>query len=373
MIKKIGFFLLIFATLIFQSEGVVSAQETEITPGALEPITPSAGGNILWDTSHGVYLDFSPSGWYSELAAAVTAQGFTVDENNSGVLNLNLSNYEIIVVNVTSAWNSAYSSAEVTAIQNFVNGGGGLLIMGDNADPIVPNSNVNPVAQIFGTTVGLSTISPSTINITNLTAHPIFASVSQFSMHRAGQISGNTPSSEEAWADTGEAVVTVAEPESGRVVVLDDANTWAEPYFTNVDNQLFSENVFAWLGDAEASISCILEQDLARTGGNLEFDYLLATANPATWTVWLVLLNPPFAVPILSAPLPIINPPISPSFSIPLAGFGTVGALTVVTTSTDGVICSDWDIVNTGAPSAGGGSLQELRELSARPNGLLPQ
>ena len=158
MIKKIGFFLLIFATLIFQSEGVVSAQETEITPGALEPITPSAGGNILWDTSHGVYLDFSPSGWYSELAAAVTAQGFTVDENNSGVLNLNLSNYEIIVVNVTSAWNSAYSSAEVTAIQNFVNGGGGLLIMGDNADPIVPNSNVNPVAQIFGTTVGLSTI-----------------------------------------------------------------------------------------------------------------------------------------------------------------------------------------------------------------------
>ena len=118
---------------------------------------------------------------------------------------------------------------------------------------------------------------------------------------------------------------------------------------------------------------CILEQELTFGGGSLTMGYLVGTQVQATWTVWLVLLNPPFAIPLWSVPLPILHPPITPDVSFLLAGFGTVAAFTVLTTSNDGVICSDWDTVNTGPPSEGGGSLQDLRELLARPDGLLPR
>ena len=59
-----------------------------------------------------------------------------------------LTRFLAIVVCLGSAWDSAYSTAEVNAITNYVGSGGGLLIMGDNTD--CPNGNVQPVATPFG-------------------------------------------------------------------------------------------------------------------------------------------------------------------------------------------------------------------------------
>jgi hypothetical protein len=55
------------------------------------------------------------------------------------------------------------------------------------------------------------------------------------------------PSSEEAWADTGEVVVTLAESGLGRVVVLGDTGVFANSHLSDEHNQLFAENIFSWL------------------------------------------------------------------------------------------------------------------------------
>ena len=111
---------------------------------------------------------------------------------------------------------------------------------------------------------------------------------------------------------------------------------------------------------------CTLEQELSYSGGTLTMGYNLGTTMPARWSVWLVLLDPPVAIQAWSVPLPIIDPLITPDVSFPLAGFGTAGALTVLSTPADGVICSDWDTVDTGPMSEGGVSLRELRESIPR-------
>jgi len=241
----VGVLSLLSYPIYAETDVTTASPLAENIPTIIEPITQeSNGGNVFWDTSHGIYFDYSPSGRFSSLKSLLENTGYAVDENNSGILNLDLDNYDVIVICVGSADNSVYSADEVTAIENFVNGGGGLLIMGDNTD--MNNQNISPISEAFGTTLGISHISPFDVYITNITAHAIFTGVSQIYMKAAGENSGVPPSSEEAWVNQNDALVTVAEP-CGRVVSLGDINLMDNTYISNSDNQLFSENVFDWL------------------------------------------------------------------------------------------------------------------------------
>jgi hypothetical protein len=269
----------------------------------LDPITPAgAVGNVLWDTSHGIYYNYRPSGDYSSLSSALAALGYAIDENSSGVLSLDLSAYSIVVVCLGSAWDSAYSPAEVSALVDYVNSGGGLFIMGDNDD--CPNANINPVAEAFGTTAGLSDVFPQNLYVTNLTSHPIFAGISSIFMRSAGELVRNSaPSSEEAWADTGEVVVTVAESGLGRVVVLGNIDSFGNYYLPFEDNQVFAENIFHWLYPLPVCYIKANDSDgplTVSTGSNLrvtvELDasghtdnadwFVLADAGTAGWYFW---------------------------------------------------------------------------------------
>jgi len=251
---KVAKILMAFLLIgLFSIFSISAYAETDVTTGlapsetAQEPLEPikvqAPGGNILWDTYHGIYFEYSPSNRYSTLTSILTSSGYTMDENASGILNLNLNNYDIIVICLGSAWNSAYSSAEVAAIQNFVSGGGGLVILGDNA--LVANSNINPVSQAFGTTCGVSDIANSTI--TNTSSHTIFQSVSSIVFTAGGELSAVSPSSVEAWSDANKPVVTVAMSGLGRVVTVGDVNFCDNTYISLGSNQQFAENIFAWV------------------------------------------------------------------------------------------------------------------------------
>jgi hypothetical protein len=128
------------------------------------------------------------------------------------------------VVNFGSNWYSDYFSAEATAIEDFVEDGGGLIVMGDNS--YCPNANINPVAQRFGTTAA--------------------------------------PSQTVGRDSAGYAAVNVAISGSGRVIALGDVNLWVQYYtygdgkdvtrggtaaadtFSLVDNRPFARNAFDW-------------------------------------------------------------------------------------------------------------------------------
>lgn len=211
----------------------------------------SSGGNVLWDLTHGVTGNYQPSGSYSSLVSLLNNSGFTIATTDVGLNNVDLSDYQIVVVNLGSAWNSVYTSSEVSAIEAFVQNGGGLLILGDNAN--TPNANINPVAQAFGTTVGVSYLSPNDLYITNLDNHPIFNGVSEIYYRAAGEVTGSSPSELVAFDPSNKGAVTAAEVGAGRVVVLGDINGFDNTYIPNSDNQLFAENTFNWLSTSSSS------------------------------------------------------------------------------------------------------------------------
>lgn len=203
----------------------------------------SDDADILWDLTHGVYLSYEPSGYYSDLAALLAGEGHGIAATASGLDNVDLSGYSAIVICLGSAWDEAYTPSEVAAIQAFVADGGGLLVMGDNIG--CPNDNINPVSQEFGTTCGISSISPEDLYITNLEDHAIFNGISEIFFRIGGEISVIAPSSVVASYES-YAVVSAAEVGSGRVVVLGDLNCFDNTQLSYSQNQAFAINIFDW-------------------------------------------------------------------------------------------------------------------------------
>ncbi len=248
-------------------------------------------GEILWDITHGVYQGYYPGDKFSEMVSLLGAEGYTVVTTYQGVQNIPLDPYCVIIISVGSSWFSAYSTAEVDALVDFVNNGGGLMIMGENAN--CPCGNVNPVANAFGCTVGLSNISPSDTYISDLTGHEMFDGVDQIYMRAGGDMSVNSPSQTEAWTDAQEEVVSSASYGNGRVVVVGDMNFWDNTYYDNADNITWMYNTIEWL--CEGGVPCcdvdMTPDDdpvIVDPGGRfgLTGDIGNPTADPITTDVW---------------------------------------------------------------------------------------
>ncbi len=91
--------------------------------------------------------------------------------------------------------------------------------------------------------------------------------------------------------------------------------------------------------------SCSLDLLLTYAGSTLTMDFDLSSAQAATWNIWLVVQST--VIPLASIPLPaipLVNVPL------PVPGFPNVeiiGVLTTLTTPSEGVVCSDWQTVDT--------------------------
>ena len=227
---------------------------------------------VLWDTSHGVYVSstfggdgYQPSrdGYYNTLAEHLGNNDFTFDITSQGFLFDDPAGYDVIVVCLTSAFYSTYTSSEVERIADFVNKGGGLLIMGDRQ--AAPNANIQPVASEFGITLGISDVLPYDFLATEYTSHPIFDAVDQISMYAASELSVDAPAIPIAWQDTGteKTVAAVAQYGRGRVVALGDCTLWSwvkvyEENFNKADNPQFAVNTFNFLAVPEPATLLLL-------------------------------------------------------------------------------------------------------------------
>ena len=122
------------------------------------------------------------------------------------------------------------------------------------------------------------------------------------------------------------------------------------------------------LGSDEAVVAitvvprCTLNIELRHGDGELSLGFEVGTLEPAMWRLWAVVRGN--VIPLLNISLPTIDPPITPSFTLPVSNLGTIGFLTTLDTP-DGIICGDFGIVDTGLPGLEGTSLQELRGLFA--------
>ena len=258
MIKNVNKFIaLAIAVLMLLMVSTITVSAAEIDPTTGEEITETQNmvlrtysapvvaydHKILWDATHGSLFSYTPSGDYSTLTTILNGMGYAVETTTLGVDNVNLAEYDILVVGLGSSWDTQYNTAEVDAIEDFVANGGGLLIMGDNV--YCPNENIQPVAEAFGTQLGVSY--PSDY-FTNMASHPIFNDVSEFTFISSGGISGSSPSEEVAWNGQGFAGITVVNC-PGKVVITGDINFCENDYISSADNEMLISNIFAWLGE----------------------------------------------------------------------------------------------------------------------------
>ncbi len=226
---------------------------------------------VLWDTSHGIYVSstfggdgYQPSqhGYYQTLAEHLKNNDFTIDITSQGFLTDDPGGYDVIVVCLTSAFDSTYTSVEVERIADFVDNGGGLLIMGDLL--AAPNANIQPVASQFGITLGVSNLNLTEIYTTEFTDHPIFDGVNEIFMYAAAELSTDTPAFPAAWQEgTQKTIAAIAQYGQGRVVALGDCSLWSwvniyEERFNKADNPQFAVSTFNYLAVPEPATLLLL-------------------------------------------------------------------------------------------------------------------
>jgi hypothetical protein len=197
---------------------------------------------VLWDVTHGVFSGYEPSGRFSDLAAMLTGMGYTIETTNAGIDNIDLSPYAVLVVCNPSSWDTPYTPAEAAAAVAFAGSGGSILILGEDfgSHP----DHVNPIAQAFGTTVGVDDVVPTDLYFDNFASHPVFDGITTLYYRAGGELAVDT-ALPIAWAPTGEILVTAAA--GHRVVTLGDASAFTNDYLGNADNGTFAAAVFTWL------------------------------------------------------------------------------------------------------------------------------
>ncbi len=220
--------------------------------------------SILWDTSHGVAGSgqYQPSGYYQTLVEHLGNNDFTVDTTSQGFLTDDPAGYDVAVVCVMSAYDSAYTPEEVAVLTDYVSKGGGLLIMGEQQH-IRANTNIQPVASEFGIALGLSNLGPE-VYTSNLADHPIFNGVDTIFMYWAGDLSVSGDTAAVAWEEgTGKIIAAAVEYGQGRVVALGDGSLWAsidasQDYFHESDNPQLSVSTFTYLAVPEPVTAVLL-------------------------------------------------------------------------------------------------------------------
>ena len=199
---------------------------------------------VLWDLHHGILEGWEPETGYSDLMAQLEEEGYHVSTTSSGIEAVNLYSYDVLVISVGTSWDSTYGVSEVELIRDFVERGGGLLVLGDH--PRCPNY-IRPVAMDYGFITAIDESYEGDVYITNFTDHPIFRGCSSLYFRVAGSIAYSPGATLVAWDFRRYGVVGVGSPGQGRVVVTGDCDFCRQYYIDERSNKRFAQNLFDWL------------------------------------------------------------------------------------------------------------------------------
>lgn len=225
-------------------------------------------GLVLWDLSHSAY-EFGDV-WHGtfqdeEVRKYLETKGYTFDLNNVGVLNLDISSYSLIVLEIACcATKSAYTSDEADVLFQYVNSGGSLFILGEN-ESLEYIHNLDAVAEKFGIELTngdkrVGSYDYGDGQVDRFANHPINNGVNSLKFIGVGTLVVSPPASAVAWDGVPTPrppetpvgrydefiVVAVAEVGNGKVVAVSDSNFITAEYLG--ENELrFVSNVFDWL------------------------------------------------------------------------------------------------------------------------------
>jgi hypothetical protein len=197
--------------------------------------TDIEGVNILYDDAHGG----SPT-YYDDLMADLVAAGATVDIVSVGPIDAALlANYQVYWV--PDATSVAWTAGELTAIENWVKGGGGMFVNYDCCD----SATVPVLTALFDINY---TGTGGTGGVTSdIAAHETTEGVSNLNLPSPYQSLSVSGSAEVIVNDVGgDPQVAVNEVDGGRVLVVAD-DAFNDGIYDDNDNALFADNIFNWL------------------------------------------------------------------------------------------------------------------------------
>jgi len=242
--RSLAFFLLCFCLpywVLAQTD--LSTMETS----KMDAQQSTVPGRILWDVHHGILPPNHPSTENSTFLALMETRGFQYDISYTSVLDKALDEYQILIISISTSWNSTYSEAEVERIDSWVRQGGSLVLLSDHGSFDIPLENIEPIAHRFGIDLLEAFVDPPYGKINIFADHPLFEGMSILRLGLAGAVEVQPPMSVSAWAPDGEAVVAQGQFGNGVVVVISDSDLFDFDFLPSYDNERFAENLLDYL------------------------------------------------------------------------------------------------------------------------------
>jgi len=222
-------------------------------------ITPHStchGFIIGLDSRNGMYEStiFATGDQYDSFRATITALGHTIVPVSSFETE-DLVGLDSLMLKQPYLENSpaGFSDSEISAIHDFVDGGGGLVVHGEggtSSEDFVDNLNslVSPYGVVFA---DLATAN-SGVTITGLVAHPVTEGVTEFGVDFQRKLISITSPAIDLTIRSGEynaLAVVNGVGGAGNVVMLSDTTLWKDPEagsdysLITGDNRLLLENI----------------------------------------------------------------------------------------------------------------------------------
>lgn len=232
---------------------------TSSFPSVQEPLDAV---NVLVDEARGYNREWIP-GEISIMAAYLKHHGFNITSIYEGNLTQELlSNYEILVLMFPAI---SYTEEEIVAVQNFVQQGGKLLLVGTayleyfriNSPLNISNRHLNDIANLFNVTFNDDSLS-RILRSENFIEHPLTTNVSSL-VYKDGctiNVTNNVTAIAQYDDNT---LVAAAEVNSTRLVFVGTVYpfNWLvdERLSKPTDNYQFLLNIFNWLAYRDPEIA----------------------------------------------------------------------------------------------------------------------
>ncbi|MGQ4911565.1 MAG: hypothetical protein ACP6KW_05290 [Candidatus Thorarchaeota archaeon] len=282
---------------------------------SVEWLLPRPRGRIAFDLTHQARLGIDP--WDSEYVTAYTTVAnfgqfrdlavnhtFTFDKlypSSTGNLTADrLADYDVLII----PWPDVnFSNADCLAVEEWVNDGGSILVLGDRTGLGSGAAYINTMLRNFDMSLGTTDIT-SNVHCTPGTHVTLGSSSSLFmGFHNYLSIIG---SAVPLWSDGSNTVVAAQQFGSGRAILSADMNVFDNSYLAEDDNSAFAIDALIWLTSTDADIllysnsmhgvfsECeIALRDLGLSYMSFRSSYYFSSQiNSSTWK--LLVVNAPF-------------------------------------------------------------------------------
>ena len=189
---------------------------------------------VLFDQTHSTDYIGNYLTWISSLESI----GFRVSTHNIGPVTPEvLEGYDVFAIPQAR---SSYSASELSAVQEFVLEGGGLLVIGDDVPPVY--TELTAFAGITWEEGGVSGVT------TDITPHPTTAGVSSVYLPAPYALLYVSGDAQGIIRDSGGNIMfAVSEQQNGKVACLADEHLVEDRDIMTADNLVLAENIIDWL------------------------------------------------------------------------------------------------------------------------------